>query len=352
MTPHRDRGKGTFRLDRRLRGVGRICIASGTTHAPTFRRLNEMLGGLQERGRLDLLRAIRDGQLAPLQVYEAYRVGELDRLPTAETMGALSPALTAFVEGYTGSPSHKANMKSAVKHITRAASSTTTLAELPAIVRALRATMKDTPRMYNVVKATAQAFVRERYGKASKLWFELAGIQPLKVRQRVVKHPATPEELNAITQRMENAHAAMAWSLAETGMRPKEYWGEWKDGKTYVTIHGTKTKGAERKVPRPGVLVVPQCWYGAFRKALAFASDGQMTPYDLRRTYANWLEDAGIPRTRRRLYLGHSAKDTTDLYEWRELEAHLEADGRTLSAWLDAQLSAKSRDNSHVRRVK
>lgn len=352
MTPHRDRGKGTFRLDRRLRGVGRICIASGTSHAPTFRRLNEMLGGLQERGRLDLLRAIRDGQLAPLQVYEAYRVGELDRLPTAETMGALAPALAAFVEGYTGSESHKANMKSAVKHITREASATATLAELPALVRSLRIGMKDTPRMYNVVKATAQAFVRERYGKASKLWFELAGIQPLKVRQQVVKHPATPNEIAAVMVKLGGAERWMVWSLATTGMRPKEYWGEWTNHDQYVSIAGTKTVGAVRKVPRIDTPIKPQCWYGKFRKALSEASGGQMTPYDLRRTYANWLEDAGIPRTRRRLYLGHSAKDTTDLYEWRELEAHLEADGRTLSAWLEGQLSSKSRDNSHVRRVK
>jgi hypothetical protein len=39
-----------------------------------------------------------------------------------------------------------------------------------------------------------------------------------------------------------------------------------------------------------------------------------------------WMEDAEIPRTRRRLYLGHSAQDVTDRYEKREITAFLAED--------------------------
>jgi integrase len=123
---------------------------------------------------------------------------------------------------------------------------------------------------------------------------------------------------------MHDDYRRMAWTLATTGMRPKEYWGEWSVYSNYIHIHGTKTAGADRVVPS---------WWGTQKPVAAgmvasagsrHGIGGQVTPYDLRRTYANWLEDAGIPRTRRRLYLGHGAKDTTDLYEWRELRAHLE----------------------------
>ena len=69
-----------------------------------------------------------------------------------------------------------------------------------------------------------------------------------------------------------------------------------------------------------------------------------MEPYDLRRTYAHWLELAQIPRTRRKLYLGHSAGDITDLYERHEIDAFLSADGRTLRAWL-----ATERESSEER---
>lgn len=341
----------TLVIDRRIRGVGRLKLASGTTHKPTFRRLNEMLDGLVSRGRIDIVRALKQHQLTPLQVYAAYRVNELDTLPTADMLVPLREAFETFVTD-AGKTHHAANMKSAAKHIVGAAGKDATVGALVDAVRTLRAEMKPTPRMFNVVKATAQAFARERYGRASKVWLELAGIPQLKVRQRVVKHPATPRELMEITKAMPLNHALMAWSMALTGMRPKEYWGSWEEieNPDYIHIHGTKTKGAERRVPLMQMWAAPlepQCWYGKFREVLAEASKGQMTPYDLRRSYANWLEDAGIPRTRRRLYMGHGAKDTTDLYEWRELSAYLTADAATLNNWLKQQLSAKSPENSH-----
>src|SRR6185312_6313905 len=120
------------------------------------------------------------------------------------------------------------------------------------------------------------------------------------------------------------AAAEIATTMAVTGMRPNEMWGKWSVEADRVRIHGTKTTGAERVVPRvPGHLAPPRITYRAFREALAQATDGQMTPYDLRRTYANWLESAGVIRTHRRLYLGHGAKDVTDLYEWKEIEGFL-----------------------------
>ena len=78
----------------------------------------------------------------------------------------------------------------------------------------------------------------------------------------------------------------------------------------------------------------PTISYKAFRLALRKASDGQMTPYDLRRTYANWLEAAQVPRTRRRLYLGHGNSDVTDLYEWHQIEQFLAEDAAKLRAFL------------------
>ena len=55
-----------------------------------------------------------------------------------------------------------------------------------------------------------------------------------------------------------------------------------------------------------------------------------ITPYDLRRTYMKWLELAVIPRTRRRLYMGHGAKDVSDLYETYEVTEFLIADAKKI----------------------
>lgn len=53
-----------------------------------------------------------------------------------------------------------------------------------------------------------------------------------------------------------------------------------------------------------------------------------MTTYDLRRTYSNWMEAAGILRTRRKLCMWHSAGDVTGGYELHEVSAFLAEDKR------------------------
>jgi hypothetical protein len=47
--------------------------------------------------------------------------------------------------------------------------------------------------------------------------------------------------------------------------------------------------------------------------------DAGATPYQGRKSFANWLEDAEVMRTVRRMLLGHGAKDVTDRYEKREI---------------------------------
>lgn len=48
--------------------------------------------------------------------------------------------------------------------------------------------------------------------------------------------------------------------------------------------------------------------------------------YDLRRSFAVWMEDSGIPRSRQRLYMGHAVGDVTGLYQTRELLSWLPED--------------------------
>lgn len=122
--------------------------------------------------------------------------------------------------------------------------------------------------------------------------------------------------------------------MAVTGMGPKEYWGEWELQPDRIAIHGTKRAGRDRVVPRVGDVVRPKRGYQPFRVALAEASKSTVRPYDLRRSFATWLEASGIPRTRRRLYMGHGAKDVTDLYEHVQVAAYLEEDAGLLRRFL------------------
>jgi len=80
-----------------------------------------------------------------------------------------------------------------------------------------------------------------------------------------------------------------------------------------------------------------------FSNKLKERTNGQLAPYDLRRTYANWLEGAGIPRTRRRLYMGHGARDVTDLYETHQVLQFLREDAAKLADFIGAPLPLKPR---------
>ena len=149
------------------------------------------------------------------------------------------------------------------------------------------------------------------------------------------KHPLTPDELRAIANNLHVRLADMLWTMALTGMGPTEYWSlTWKQLPDRIHIEGTKRTGRVRDVPRVMSMASPAIEYAAFRRHLRDASDSQVAPYDLRRSYANWLESAGIPRTRRKLYMGHGATDITSLYEWHEVTAFLVEDAAKLRAYV------------------
>lgn len=336
MTPFKANGRGSFILDRRFRHVGRIKRASGTAHLPTFRRIDEMLSGLFERGRLDLLKSIQDGTLTPLQVYDAYRLNELEKLPTLAAMAPLKETMQKWIDGYDCSDKHRISLNQSLRYFVNLKPKAT-VGDLPALLTVLRGKMQGKAnRTFNVTRSAAQAFVRSTLKKNHPLWLEITSIEVLKVKVSVKRHPLTPTELNELTEKMPLRHSIQAREMAHTGMGPAEYWGEWKVAAIGTRIFGTKRKGRDRTVPTLIPLRGPTTEYQAFRKAIAKASDNRVTPYDLRRSYANWLESAGIPRTRRKLYLGHGAGDVTDLYERHEVEAFLREDREKLLRFVGA----------------
>ena len=54
-------------------------------------------------------------------------------------------------------------------------------------------------------------------------------------------------------------------------------------------------------------------------------------------SFSHWLEEAAITRTRIKMYMGHAAKDVTDLYLRHELAAYLESDAALLREYLGEQ---------------
>ena len=78
--PHRTSKGGTYRLDRRFPGVGRIAVASGATTRAPLRARNDLLTRLFDKGRLDILRAIKAGHVTVTEVLDADRRDALNSL--------------------------------------------------------------------------------------------------------------------------------------------------------------------------------------------------------------------------------------------------------------------------------
>jgi hypothetical protein len=187
-----------------------------------------------------------------------------------------------------------------------------------------------------------QSFLRDTLGQRHDLYKTLADIKPLAEAKQRKNNPQTVAQIVALALRINRVHVGALWGMTLTGMGPKEFYGNWKIEGTGVRIHGTKRKARDRIVP----LVMPDRFSGAtgeraltpeyrarrFAKALALASADTVLPYDLRRTYATWMEAAQIPRSRRRQYMGHASGDVTDIYERHEVAQYLREDAARLDA--------------------
>lgn len=343
---HKSNSRGSLIIDRKTI-IGRIARASGTTHEPTFKRINEMITDLESAPpRLDILRALRDGKLKPLIVYEAYRAKKLDSLPTAETMSTLAGALAAWMDEVQCGTKQKAAHKTMVSYATRAAKATATVGDLPGILRGIRSDLAKSGygAQFNRVRSSMQAFVRDTLGRRHPVYAAVADVAELVEKKARKNNPQSVEQVGELARKIDVAHVGALWGMALTGMGPAEFYGEWETRPDHVAVHGTKRHARDRVVP----LVFPDRYANGlgdpslsaewrarlFAEALREASGGKVQPYDLRRTFANWAEAAGIPRTRRRMYLGHAEGDVTDKYEWHEVLEFLAADAAKIEAYI------------------
>jgi hypothetical protein len=329
----------TLMIDRRYRGIGRIKRASGTKIPAVKRKLERMMEALHSEGRLDILRLIRDGKLTLLEVHDAYQRKAIDQLPTGDTMALVSVAMGDWIDSLRApadySAHHIATMRTTRRYLA-ALNPNATLAALPSLLDELRDSKgKKHPRSFNLARAHVMAFVRATLKKNHPLWLACSAVEVRKVAKTTKRRPLTPDAMrNWFPSPETDPLDAIAWGMATTGMHQKEYWGRWEILADRIRVYGTKREGRQRSIPLVHRPAAPQ-WAtaGTFEKKLRLRTR-DFTPYDLRRTYANWMESSGIPRTRRRLYIGHGVQDVLDLYEAHEVAAFLAEDGQKLRAFI------------------
>lgn len=336
----------TLPIDRRFRGVGRIHRASGTTDNRVRSKIERMLQALHEDGRLDILRAIRDGNVSFLQVLDCYRRRALAELPVGDTMPLVSVAMTAWIKDVTPdySKKHVDNLKTAQRYFEKH-DATARVADLPRVLEALRKTLgAKHPTSFNLARASALTFARSTLKRSHAIYLGCLAVEVRPVKKRAPKPPVTPDQMRAMFPKPEgpgyDVIDAIAWAMVTTGMGSEEYWGRWHTRADRVHIDGTKRGGRVRDVPLIRAPATPKLSRDRFQRRFR-EREKSITPYDLRRTYAQWLESAGIPRARRRVYMGHGTKDVTDLYEQHEIAEYLAADAAKLIAFLAPKPTTK-----------
>lgn len=329
MTPIRSNSRGSFVLKVKFPTIGLIRRATGTTNPKTFAAIRRMCAVLYDAGRLDLLEALATGRIHPMVMFERFRGGHLETLPSADVLPALVATLQSWIDQAEGSEETRRGRRNVLVIMKRLAPNGT-IGELPDVLRTYRAQAAAHPRAFNLARATLQAFLRDQLGKSHPLYVALSDVPARKYRPSRRGRPFSPDQLRALMKAMDSPHGLMAWTMATTGMGPKEYWEDGFDVLPHgVAIHGQKRAGRERLVPRVSLTIEPQVSRGRWQIRFRQHAKGR-SPYDLRRTFSNLLVEAGIPGNRRQHYMGHGPRSMTELYEQPEILRWLDEDGASL----------------------
>ena len=110
----------------------------------------------------------------------------------------------------------------------------------------------------------------------------------------------------------------------------RQYYSSTETGVLQETVHRLRVAG-QQLIQRPTLAVIHR---RTFEDKVRERTNRQIEPYDLRRCFSRWMESAGVPRIRRKMYMGHAVGDVTELYERHEVEAYLVADAAKVRAWL------------------
>lgn len=344
-------------FDREVRGVGHIHRASRIMTEAHFNLVNDEIPELAKtpKGRA-VLEALRDGTITGLQLYIALKNDDLDSL-AGDGATPLLAALEQWREmtrKRVATATHRVRGE-LITHLAAVAKPTTPLADLPKLLRKLKLSMPSA-RSFNLDLQYASAFLRDTVGRRHELYLDVRDIDVRTANPTTERNPLTPSEVvtlaaafDRVWKAKQGGRGAEVFAMALTGMGPTEYWGQWTVYAHHVHIQGTKRKDRNRMIPKLFPCAIydgetiprPAITLSSFARALNIvrvATGIEVAPYDLRRTFGNWLEQAGILRSRRQQYMGHAIADVTERYERHEVTPFLLDDGATVRAWIAASI--------------
>jgi hypothetical protein len=326
---------GTITIDR-VYSVGRIYRRSGTHNRELITKYYMMMEQLDETGKFDVLEALKNGTVSFAEVYGRWANQDLARLVVVHDVIPITRIRDWIWSNHDlALPTKKgyANCVNQLMTLRRGA----TVADLPDLLRTYRqqCIKKEVGRSFNQTRAVCQSYLRDQYGRHTPIWMAVSNIKTIKVKDRKTGMARGIGEVLRTVKKMP-VHGSEFWSMCITGMGSSEYFSAAFDVlKDRVVIHGKKRESRERAVPLVGTVVKPRATYKYLREELKKVQP-TWVPYDARRSFAHWCEQAGVPLTRISLYLGHKrgGAGITSLYLQHEVHRYLVEDGQRLKAFL------------------
>lgn len=348
-----EKGRSNFRIDRRFRGIGRIKKSSGTSDRAVYRRMLVMLDELYEMPKWEILKDIQSGVVSPLEVYNSYKTHKLENVSSAATVKLLNPTLFEWANGHDVAESTRAAYAETFRAMLRCAPVDGKVNDLPGVLGRFRkvCAQRQTHRTFNMCRSAVQAYLRTTLRRSHRLWVDVADIPPFDTKAR--KRPGNPQtvaQMLELMTRLSPKFRQVAWSIFTTGMGTKEYLGPWEASGGGLHIGGTKREMRNRVIPLVGYPIRHHIHSRSFAQVLQRASGGKVQPYDIRRSFAKLMEDAGITRTRRRIYMGHKIGDVTEIYERHEVDQYLGSDAKILQEFIARETEAASNSTHQVMR--
>lgn len=289
---------------------------------------DEVILGIIAKKNLDIVRLIAAGTLNVRDAVDAYENGRIDDLPSADDVLPLNRAIDEWIDGKDFSPVTEREYRNQLNYVTRGRNGVT-IGELPRYLARYRSKCKDEghPSSFRIARAACQSLLKYKFDQYHRLWRECAKVSLLKETPREKPH-LDMKTIDKVAEGL-GEHAYMWYSMVFTGMLPSEYWGIWKVQDDRIDIYGTKRAGRRRPVPLIYVPQRPKLKVAGFTNAMKRAKAG-VTPKNARDAFCQIALEAGIPRERVDMYLGHAPKSMLDLYSRHELAPHLEPDAALL----------------------
>lgn len=367
----RSAATGSIMIDVRTRFASCRRIAKATGVYPNERNAKQtvedikaMIREFSKHGDEETPVKIHTGKLTLLDALKFWRQGRID-----VAYGDGHTPLLAELQKYNATARiSRVTRRNFVEHATFLekkgfVDKKTTVGELPQITWTLSQHFAQHGKAdrFNGLRSYFLGFVTKhlKHKKASPIYSKISEIPQHAIKRRKPHNPfESPRDMYALLRQVDGIktipkerrrqYKEAIYFMCLHGLRPHEYaeglftLDESPPGGTgHLRIQGSKNVSARRVVPlfvNPAALRARPVKYSSLHSVL-LRTGAKQNIRDFRRTYAIWLEKAGIPESRARYYMGHQAESMTQHYRTRPMSRQmLDEDEAVFRVWFQKEL--------------